>query len=98
VKSIAGVNPKTQVSVVEAIRKIAAAPALPQTTAIKSLSRNARGLWACCVGNERLLYFPHKMTKTVLLISYGPAPSKFENSALHPPTSPATSGISTCTR
>lgn len=71
VKSISKVDLKKRGRILEALKKIAAAPTEVSGDTIKPLSGDLAGLWRCRLGDDRLIYYPDTELKKVVLISFG---------------------------
>lgn len=80
VKSIAKIDRKKQGRILEALRKIAAAPTEVCGDTIRPLTGDLAGLWRYRMGDDRLIYFPDIQSKKVVLISYGSRGDVYQDS------------------
>jgi mRNA-degrading endonuclease RelE of RelBE toxin-antitoxin system len=80
VKSIAKVDRKKQGRILEALRKIAAAPTEVAGDTIKPLTGDLSGLWRYRIGDDRIVYFPDIQSKKVVLIAFGPRGDAYHDS------------------
>lgn len=72
VKSISKIDRKKQGRILDAISSIASSPIEPRGDTVKPLTGDKDGLWRYRLGDDRLLYFPDKVTKHVTLLSFSP--------------------------
>ena len=78
VKSIAKIDKTKRARLLEAIGKIAAAPITPYGDTVKPLTADFAGLWRYRIGDDRLVYQPNTDSKKIVLLSYGPRGSAYE--------------------
>lgn len=78
-KSIMGVDRKLQGRILEAISKIGDTPTTPIGDTIKPLTGDLAGLWRYRVGDNRLVYFPHRPSRRITLICFGSRGRIYEN-------------------
>lgn len=77
-KSIKKADKKIQGRILEAIARITSDPISPSGNTIKRLSGEKDGMWRYRIGDYRIIYYPDKNTKHILLLSFSPRGSAYD--------------------
>ena len=77
-KSIKNVDKKIQGRILEAIARITSDPISPSGDTIKRLCGEKDGMWRYRIGDYRIIYYPDKNTKHILLLSFSPRGSVYD--------------------